>query len=95
MQLQGAAVVVTDPKAIGNAAKKWPDLQFADTAEQALTGAELVLVLTEWPEYVRLDPAEAKGWVATARVLDGRNCLDAAAWRAAGWRYRALGRPQA
>ena len=77
MQLQGASVVVTDPKAIANAAKKWPDLQFADTAKEAMAGAELVLVLTEWPEYVELDPAEAKSIVAEARVLDGRNCLDA------------------
>lgn len=95
MQLQGALVVVTDPQAITNAARKWPDLQFADTVEEALAGAELVLVLTEWPEYVELDPAEAKTMVGEARVLDGRNCLDADAWRDAGWRYRALGRPQA
>ena len=92
MQLQGATVVVTDPKALANAAKKWPDLQFADTVEETVAGAELLLVLTEWPEYVALDPAETKSMVAQARVLDGRNCLDAAAWRAAGWTYRALGR---
>ena len=60
-----------------------------------MAGAELVLVLTEWPEYVALDPAAGQALVAEARVLDGRNCLDADAWRAAGWRYRALGRPQA
>ena len=62
MQLQGASVVVTDPQAISNAAKKWPDLQFADTAPEAMRGAELVLVLTEWPEYVAIDPAEARRW---------------------------------
>jgi UDPglucose 6-dehydrogenase len=94
MQLQGASVVVTDPKAIANAARKWPDLQFAETVEDALAGAELVLVLTEWPEYVDLDPSEAKRMVGEARVLDGRNCLDADAWRSADWTYRALGRPQ-
>jgi UDPglucose 6-dehydrogenase len=95
MQLQGASVVVTDPQAIANAARKWPDLVFAETAEEAMSGVELVLVLTEWPEYVGLDPTRAKSWVAEARVLDGRNCLDADEWRSAGWRYRALGRPQA
>ena len=92
MKLQGASVVVTDPEAIANAAKKWPDLEFADTAAEAMQGAELVLVLTEWPEYTELDPTEAKTLVAEARVLDGRNCLDPDAWRAAGWKYRALGR---
>jgi UDPglucose 6-dehydrogenase len=93
MQLQGARVTVTDPKAIDNAAKKWPDLQFAATVEDAVTGAELVLILTEWREYVELDPAALGGLVAARRVVDGRNCLDPRRWREAGWTYRALGRP--
>jgi UDPglucose 6-dehydrogenase len=92
MQLQGARVVVTDPQAIEPARRKWPDLTFAATAEKAMRGADLVMVLTEWPEYRSIDPAQAKALVAQARVLDGRNCLDPDAWREAGWRYRALGR---
>jgi UDPglucose 6-dehydrogenase len=92
IQLQGASVVVADPEAVPNAKRKWPDLTFAASADEALAGADLVLVLTEWPEYTSLDPASAKTLVAHARVLDGRNCLDADAWRAAGWHYRALGR---
>jgi UDPglucose 6-dehydrogenase len=93
MQLQGAHVVVTDPEAIDNARVKWPELRFAATAEEALQGAELVLLLTEWPEYVALPPDAVGGLVARKRILDGRNCLDPATWRAAGWSYRALGRP--
>ncbi|MBY9074983.1 UDP-glucose/GDP-mannose dehydrogenase family protein [Nocardioides sp. WL0053] len=93
MQLQGADVVVTDPQAIPNARRKWPDLKFADSAEKAVEGAELVLLLTEWPEYVGLDPAALSTLVSGRRMLDGRNALDPAAWRAAGWTYRALGRP--
>ena len=51
-------------------------------------------MLTEWPEYVALDPVELAGLVvASRRIVDGRNCLDPAAWRGAGWTYRALGRP--
>ena len=93
MQLQGAAVKVTDPRAIANAQKKWPDLTFVTSAEQAVRDAELVLVLTEWPEYVQMDPDEVGRLVDRRSVLDGRNCLDAEQWRAAGWTYRALGRP--
>ena len=77
---------------IANAQRKWPDLRFAADVEETLRGAELVLVLTEWPEYVALDPVAVAGLVADRRVLDGRNCLDAEKWRAAGWTYRALGR---
>ncbi|WGX99530.1 UDP-glucose/GDP-mannose dehydrogenase family protein [Nocardioides sp. L-11A] len=93
MQLQGARVLVTDPRAIDNARKKWPDLEFASTVEEAVAESEAVLLLTEWPEYVELDPADLKRLVAVPRMIDGRNCLEPARWRAAGWTYRALGRP--
>jgi UDPglucose 6-dehydrogenase len=93
MQLQGAQVTVTDPKAIDNALKKWPELAYADTVEDTVRDAEVVLLLTEWPEYVALDPVALKEQVSAARIIDGRNCLDPVAWRAAGWTYRALGRP--
>jgi UDPglucose 6-dehydrogenase len=92
MSLQGADVIVTDPQALPNAAARWPDLVFAETVEEAVCDAELVLLLTEWPQYVRLDPVRLAGLVRRPRILDGRNALDAAAWRAAGWSFRALGR---
>ena len=93
MALQGADVVVTDPQAIENARAKWPDLTFEADLDRALDGAELVLVLTEWPEFVALEPKRAHDLVARPRIVDGRNCLDPVAWREAGWTYRALGRP--
>ena len=92
MSLQGANVVVTDPQAIDNARRKWPELEFESDVETALRGAELVLVLTEWPEYLQLDPDLVGRLVRERRILDGRNCLDPAKWSAAGWTYRALGR---
>jgi UDPglucose 6-dehydrogenase len=93
MQLQGAEVVVTDPQAIANAEAKYPDLTYVSSAEEAAADAELVLLLTEWAEYVQLDPRALGKVVAEPRILDGRNVLDPAAWRDAGWTYRALGRP--
>jgi UDPglucose 6-dehydrogenase len=93
MQLQGASVRVTDPRAIDNARKKWPDLNFTGSVEEAVSGAELVLVLTEWPEYTALDPLYMRSLVSIPRILDGRNCLDPERWRELGWTYRALGRP--
>ncbi len=93
IQLQGASVVVTDPEAVENARRKWPDLAYAESAEEASKEADLVLLLTEWDEYKQLDPVAFGSVVAQKRMLDGRNALDPAAWRAAGWTYRALGRP--
>ena len=92
MGLQGAQVVVTDPEARANAERKWPDLRFADSAEEAAAGAELVVLATEWAQFRSLDPEAFGRVVAERRILDGRNALDPAAWRAAGWTYRALGR---
>ena len=58
-------------------------------------GADVVLHLTEWREFGELDPAVLGEAVAERRILDGRNTLDAALWRKAGWTFRALGRPTA
>ncbi|RAN79746.1 UDP-glucose 6-dehydrogenase [Bacillus sp. SRB_336] len=89
---QGARVTVCDPQAAGQAWLQHPQLAFqADTLE-ALRGAELTMLLTEWPEFTALDPAEVAGVVARASILDGRNALDAHAWRAAGWDYCGIGR---
>jgi UDPglucose 6-dehydrogenase len=93
MQLQGAHVTVTDPKAIPNGRRKYPELRFEQDMRKAVEGAELVLLLTEWKQYAEADPAALCELVATPRVLDGRNALDPDRWRAAGWSYRALGRP--
>ena len=94
IKLQGADVVVTDPAAVENARRIWPELQFAATAQEACERADAVLLLTEWREYRELDPAALGTVVRGRHMLDGRNALDADRWRTAGWTYRALGRPR-
>jgi UDPglucose 6-dehydrogenase len=54
-----------------------------------------VVLGTEWREYRELDPATLADVVADRHVIDARNALDPERWRAAGWTYRALGRPTA
>ena len=54
--------------------------------------ADLVLHLTEWPEFRQIGPADLEGVVARPRLFDGRNVLDLDLWRSAGWKARALGR---
>jgi UDPglucose 6-dehydrogenase len=93
LHLQGAEVTVHDPKAMDNARMIFPTLTYADSTFEACRDAEVVLHLTEWSEFREIDPAVLGGVVATRNVIDGRNCLDADAWRAAGWTYRGLGRP--
>lgn len=95
IHLQGGQVTVYDPKGMGNARRLFPTLGYADSAIEAVRGADVVLHLTEWREFRELDP-KALGEAAAARViLDGRNALDPELWRKAGWSYRAMGRPTA
>jgi UDPglucose 6-dehydrogenase len=89
----GGTVTVYDPIALGNARRDYPDLNYADTAIDAARDADIVLHLTEWREFRDLDPAVLDGVVARKNIVDGRNALDPARWRGAGWHYRALGRP--
>lgn len=93
LQLQGAVVTVTDPKALPNAAQRFPELHYEADRELAIQKADALLLLTEWEEYRDLDPYQLAGSVTSARILDGRNVLNPAKWRAAGWTYRGLGRP--
>jgi UDPglucose 6-dehydrogenase len=93
LQLQGAVVTVTDPQALSNAAKRFPELQMEPDLETTLLRADAVLLLTEWELYRELDPHITKTLVSAPRILDGRNVLDPAKWRAAGWTYKGLGRP--
>ena len=62
------------------------------STHSALEGTDLVLIGTEWREYRDLDPAQVADLARTRCVIDGRNCLDAQAWKAAGWNYRGIGR---
>jgi UDPglucose 6-dehydrogenase len=63
-----------------------------DSALSACDGADVVLVATEWPEFAALDPVAVGGAVARRTVVDARNVLDPARWRAAGFDYRGVGR---
>ncbi|WP_035012252.1 UDP-glucose dehydrogenase family protein [Corynebacterium jeikeium] len=94
LSLSGANVTVYDPQGMENAAKIFPTLTYAPNVEEALEGAEIVIVATEWKQFQELDPVVARKLVAgdNPAVLDGRNCLPRKEWEAAGWNFLALGR---
>jgi UDPglucose 6-dehydrogenase len=93
LQLQGAHVAVYDPRATDNARKIFPTLEYTESVVAACRNADVVLHLTEWAEFREVDPVELAEVVAQRNIVDGRNCLDVEAWRAAGWTYHGLGRP--
>ena len=88
----GAVVTATDPEAIANARRRAPQLTYVESAAEAAADADVVVLITEWPEFTELDPEELGALVSRRLVIDGRNALDADRWRAAGWRFRGLGR---
>jgi UDPglucose 6-dehydrogenase len=92
LYLEGADVRVYDPEANANAHRAYPDLDFADSLADAVEGADVVALLTEWDEFGNADPEHVGRLVRTRRIVDGRHALDADAYRAAGWELRALGR---
>jgi UDPglucose 6-dehydrogenase len=88
----GAEVAAYDPEAVVTARRLHPELDYVESVTEAVTGADIVLVLTEWNEFRELDAATVAAAVATPIVIDGRNCLDREAWRAAGFTYHGMGR---
>ncbi|WP_433607416.1 UDP-glucose dehydrogenase family protein [Prescottella agglutinans] len=92
IQLQGATVTVYDPKAMDNSRRLFPTLGYATSVAEAVEGADVVLVLTEWREFRDMRPARINDAVRQRKIIDGRNCLDPVAWRSAGWVYRGMGR---
>lgn len=93
IQLHGAVVTVYDPKAVENSRRVFPTLNYATSVSEACDRADVVLVLTEWNEFTALTPADLDPVVRSRSIIDGRNCLDSATWRAAGWVYAGLGTP--
>lgn len=87
----GAAVTIFDPQAMDNARRAFPTHEYATSALDACSGADAVLVLTEWAEFQALNPSGIGQVVSKRRILDGRNCLDRTQWELAGWEYRKLG----
>ena len=90
----GADVVAFDPMPAARSAASaaLPGLYVADTVGAALRGADAVALVTEWPELVNLDWADARQHVRRPIVVDGRNALDHGAVLRAGFRYAAFGR---
>lgn len=92
LSLAGASVKVYDPQGMDNARKVFPTLDYATSLEDALRGAELVILATEWQEFKEMDPVWAAELVDKQLLIDGRNVLDIQQWQQAGWQMRALGR---
>ncbi|HWT25482.1 MAG TPA: UDP-glucose/GDP-mannose dehydrogenase family protein [Solirubrobacteraceae bacterium] len=93
LQAAGARVRAYDPIAEEAAAKLIRGVDLASSAEEAVAGADAVVLVTEWPEFRDLDLPAVAAAMRGNLLVDGRNFLDRDAARAAGLTYEAIGRP--
>ena len=89
----GAEVIVHDPIALNVVRRVHPNLNCVDSLTDAVSGAAILILLTEWKEYRDLNPADLNSVVAGRTMIDGRNILDRDKWVSAGWAINYLGKP--
>jgi UDPglucose 6-dehydrogenase len=92
LQGEGAEVVAYDPVAAEAATDLLPSVEMASSAAAALDGADAAVLVTEWPEFAELDWKSAASSMRSPVLVDGRNYLDPAAMREAGFTYEGIGR---
>jgi UDPglucose 6-dehydrogenase len=95
LQAAGASIVAFDPEGMKEAARMLPGIGFAQTAYEAVNGADLLVVITEWHEFRGLDPRRIKETMRQPRIVDLRNIFNPDEMRGLGFTYESIGRPQA
>ncbi len=88
----GAEVRAHDPEGMAEARKLMPDLTYCDDPYAAMTGADAVVLLTEWNSYRALDLSRVKAALKQPVMVDLRNVYRPAEMRAAGFKYSCIGR---
>ncbi|MBI3199164.1 MAG: UDP-glucose/GDP-mannose dehydrogenase family protein [Rhodospirillales bacterium] len=94
LQAAGASIVAFDPEGMKEAARMLPGIAFARTAYDAVSGADLLVVITEWHEFRGLDPRRIKETMRQPRIVDLRNIFNPDEMRGLGFAYEGIGRPQ-
>ncbi len=94
LQSAGANIVAFDPEGMKEAAHMLPGVVFAKTAYEAVTGADVMVIITEWHEFRGLDPRRIKEAMRQPRIVDLRNIFNPEEMRGFGFAYEGIGRPR-
>jgi UDPglucose 6-dehydrogenase len=90
------AVVAYDPAAMARArAALTGDISYADSPYEAATGADALIILTDWEEFGALDLDRIKALLRYPIVVDGRNLYSRESMQKSGFLYVSMGRPAA
>ncbi len=88
---RGAKVKAYDPEAMNVAATKIQGIEFAKSAKEAVEGADILLLLTEWNDFREMDPEEIKKLMRGKAVVDARSIWDPSEMRKLGFEYVGVG----
>ena len=94
LKAAGASILAFDPEGMTEAAHMLPGIAFARTAYEAATGADVLVVITEWHEFHGLDPRRLKELMRQPRIVDLRNIFNPEEMRGLGFAYEGVGRPR-
>jgi len=89
---KGATIRVHDPQGMRQAAEMFPDFIYTSSAYDACSGADAVVLFTEWNQYRALDLTRIKQALKVPIFIDLRNVYDPAKMREAGFSYVGVGR---
>lgn len=92
LQEYGAIIQAYDPQAMGTMQRELPDITYCSSIEEAVTGADAVIIMTEWDEFKTMDIARVAQLVKHRILVDARNILDPEALRTQGFVCDAIGR---
>jgi UDPglucose 6-dehydrogenase len=92
LMAMGATVQAFDPEGMHEAAKLLEGVQFRDGPYEAVTGADVVVILTEWDQFRALDIDRIKGLMRQPVMVDLRNVYRPEEMRTRGFRYASIGR---
>ena len=88
----GAKIRAFDPAAESKAKELLPEVIFCPDPYETAKGAEVLVIMTEWPEFREIDLKKLKKLMASPKVVDGRNIFDPAKMRKLGFKYISIGR---
>jgi UDPglucose 6-dehydrogenase len=89
---RGASIRAYDPAAMAEAGRLVPDMTLCKDVYEAVTDADVMVIVTEWNEFRMIDLLRAKELMADSKMVDLRNIYDAERLRIAGFQYWGVGR---
>jgi len=92
LQANGARIKVYDPQAMKKAEKELKGVNFARNSYAAALNSDCLLIMTEWPEFKKLDLKKIKKLLRQPVIIDGRNLFDPVLMKKAGFIYKCIGR---